>query len=1268
MKLASVSRYLQRARRAKRNIEYKHYHNTGEKIDKVLITNQASFEKDNSMSSTDSKIPYEDTHVDNQKKMLLHLNSIADDIDDFMDENPIVEVEDSMSDLDLLVKRMEDMRSQYRSRYKEISELKYNEDLEEEFADRLKSMKDYIKFCKEAKLKIRKQEKAGKQDEMQARNNTFLFLLEDATRVLQSLEKEINIGEIPLDFGELSRRRKGLESVEENVSRLATKFTEIISFSSSSDQDKKELNMFRERYNNLLTMKTAYVNKIKTDVQRSELDKEEALKELSLDIKLHRFNGYGSPTDIFTFQSNFEKLYLHKYPKRLLPDLLKNNFLGEMALAMVRYLYDIDEIWLRLKKAFGDPKVMLEKKFEEINKVAVLYKIKDTDRLMESIQSIINLMKDLISLSKQHKIENDLYYGDAFERIVKLLGDSRVTRWIISISDKELSNQEKWKDLMEFLEKESSVLLQKKLLFKKVDNKDHKQHGNKTVHHTEPQIMSSTKSPLICSICDQDGHVATIGPNNTKVIQYYTCKKFVDMAPKQRFAAVKSKGLCYQCILPGADVTKGKHNEGKCQRDFVCKHDSHSRFKRKIHVLLCEAHKDTEENKKLLEEYKARCITREKRVEIPEFSKGIKLSFHSSGSTYRPTFDDAKIETLSRCCYSEEEISEKAIYLLQTIMVNGQCFTIFYDSGCGECVTRFNAIPRLGERAIQEYSGTIQLGGVGGQITESKHGIYSVKLPMYNHDEAKLTGVCLDEITGEFPRYPIKGTVEDDLVNAYREAGGDINELPQLPSYIGGKVDFMIGIKYLRYFPEKVFQMPSGLTIYQSKFENAGGGRGVIGGPHQVFTQIEKQFHMNTNRLSTFICNQKSLFKMGLQVNPDLKLLGFDYSFDHELKKSNHLYMSRIEKRFEDVENAGTVINYRCINCRSCKMCKDGEHTEAVSIREEVEEDLIAKSVTVDSKRRQCTARLPLLYNPSKLAPNKHKAVKVYNQQLKKLNRNPKDKADVLQSERKLQMHGYVDYVRNLPEDIQDMMRNNLIQNFIPWRAVWKEDSISTPCRVVFDASQATDSGYSLNDIIAKGRNNLNKLQEIFIRWLSHPIGFHSDIQKMYNCVSLQKEHWCMQRYIWQKDLDPSQIPEEKVIMSLIYGVKSSGNLAEHCIRRTANMAKDEYPEINEIIQKDIYVDDCLSGAMSLREAHQKADNLELVLSRGGFSLKGIAFSKMKPPTSMSDDDKSIVVAGIRWFTESDTISLNLKDLNFSKRHRGKRQKIEDDVIPIKLT
>ena len=157
---------------------------------------------------------------------------------------------------------------------------------------------------------------------------------------------------------------------------------------------------------------------------------------------------------------------------------------------------------------------------------------------------------------------------------------------------------------------------------------------------------------------------------------------------------------------------------------------------------------------------------------------------------------------------------------------------------------------------------------------------------------------------------------------------------------------------------------------------------------------------------------------------------------------------------FETVENSGSKITYRCSICRNCKVCKEHSTDEIMSIKEEVEQDVINKSVKVDVASQRTTASLPLMNNPSiTLAHNKERALKVYDQQIRKLNQNTDDKKDVIESEEKLQQLGYVDYVRNLKPEQQETLRSE-IQNFFPWRAVWHGNSISTPCRLVFDASQ----------------------------------------------------------------------------------------------------------------------------------------------------------------------------------------------------------------------
>ena len=74
--------------------------------------------------------------------------------------------------------------------------------------------------------------------------------------------------------------------------------------------------------------------------------------------------------------------------------------------------------------------------------------------------------------------------------------------------------------------------------------------------------------------------------------------------------------------------------------------------------------------------------------------------------------------------------------------------------------------------------------------------------------------------------------------------------------------------------------------------------------------------------------------------------------------------------------------------------------------------------------------------------------------------------------------------------------------------------------------------------------------------------------------------------------MDPRELPEEKVIKTLIYGVKSCGNQAkrERGLRQTARLSAEEYPQVNQIAQNYIHVDDYLSGEENVEKAFKKVD------------------------------------------------------------------------------
>ena len=75
--------------------------------------------------------------------------------------------------------------------------------------------------------------------------------------------------------------------------------------------------------------------------------------------------------------------------------------------------------------------------------------------------------------------------------------------------------------------------------------------------------------------------------------------------------------------------------------------------------------------------------------------------------------------------------------------MNKQNYSLFYDTGCCDMVSRYAAIKSIGSRAKQEPSIRISIGGFGNAEVKSNHGIFQVKLSVFNGSEATFSGVLI---------------------------------------------------------------------------------------------------------------------------------------------------------------------------------------------------------------------------------------------------------------------------------------------------------------------------------------------------------------------------------------------------------------------------------------------------------------------------------------------------------------------------------------------
>ena len=735
--------------------------------------------------------------MDQYKQLIVQERVLSSDIQDFGTDYDIEYM--LLDEIKELSDKFMNMRREFKSIHSQLEQLS-KDDYEQLHAKSYVLTTEYtteiIKRFNSRKQELRTLNSTINQSKrVQHNESVSKFLMNEVTSKINSLT--ITFSEDPNNFNydELIQAEKNQQNNRQASDNLTKQMEKILSCEDHFTED--QINDLNTTYNKLSKLKTIYFDKLQHVIKTKEINKEQKFQVNKLNIELSKFKGYDSSSDIYTFKSDFEKLHTKLTPSALLPDLLKNNYLEGSALTLVKGIDEIDEIWRRLKASYGDPKLLLSKKLSALNQTNRLWRVRDPEKQIETLSTILNLMRDVMKLASQHNLEKHLFYSNTIQDIYQLLDDVRVNKWFSFLEGETFDEPDVWKELIKFLEKEISVQQLKLLHCTQrsttiTDTNTNKQSRTSGVRKPSSHFVNN--GPVIqtkCFICDKTGHTQTNGPNGSKLIQYFSCPMFADMKPSQRFSTLRHKGLCTQCLFPGAQQSRGKHQDGRCQHEFVCPHPSHDGYGTKKHVLICQDHATTPESNQVLQNFKERCILRQK--DVRQFSKDIKLAFHINVESYASKQRSTQ----------EPSIKDNAIYILQTINVDGQPFTIFFDLGCSDMVITENAVKRLGKRASLEYKGDIAIGGVG-KVQTISSGAYTIRIPLHDGQDAQLLGVCLPQITSKFPTYKLK-QVEDDISTAYIQSGGNPDDLPRLPPSVGGEIDIMIGIKYIWYHPKKSF-------------------------------------------------------------------------------------------------------------------------------------------------------------------------------------------------------------------------------------------------------------------------------------------------------------------------------------------------------------------------------------------------------------------------------------------------------------------------------
>ncbi|XP_075227514.1 uncharacterized protein LOC142327976 [Lycorma delicatula] len=149
---------------------------------------------------------------------------------------------------------------------------------------------------------------------------------------------------------------------------------------------------------------------------------------------------------------------------------------------------------------------------------------------------------------------------------------------------------------------------------------------------------------------------------------------------------------------------------------------------------------------------------------------------------------------------------------------------------------------------------------------------------------------------------------------------------------------------------------------------------------------------------------------------------------------------------------------------------------------------------------------------------------------------------------------------------------------YLPHHAVFKETSLTTKLRVVFDGSAKSSNGLSLNDTLMIGPTVQQDLFSIILRFRVHNYVITSDITKMYRQILVTQKDSNLQRILWREN------PEQDLKhYALRTGTTSASFLATRCLVQIPNACR--------AILND-YVDDLITGADSVHEIKQLKTNV----------------------------------------------------------------------------
>ena len=1115
-----------------------------------------------------------------------------------------------------------------------------------------------------------------------------ISMVEDLQEISRIISHKISPGLSDVEILSMDKRdRAALKELKVNIEKKSSKLPDNCDANLKTEAVKgfKAASKWLSDLNNLLIDRGLHL---------------ESERRHAKPLELEKFCGH---TDTKTNVYEFFKLYnivSRGFTKEDKAYYLYANYLSEDMKKEVRHIRnDFFQMKELLIRRHGNINILLMHKRNQIKKLkSIHFKSNRSEKIkfVKSFCEIVDQIGSMVELNVKDypNMQAEVFSYNNVIEIAKLLPEfifSGFSREYVRESSKRseecLSGEESFNVLMKHLKQTLKDLefTQELYLDESVDKDVKPKSKQKPIYSFESGNQISDESTGKLNTDKYYGAPCIAHKKTKKRVRDCLsgkCRDFLQMKPLERNKMAEEKNVCKLCLLYRCKKEQTNNQcllKGVLPPEIACNRCEKARVH--CNVLLCSDHKnDSEDIKNAIGKF------------LPGFSKGTAIELMLVGKIMKVNADpmilpmrvnENAFDIKQGKCVPKSDVAFKtkpnspnqAVYPMQIINLGGIHVQVLFDTGAmGECM-KADIAEKLKLTVLDPRPQSFTV--AGGDVMMTKCPLYEITLGPNDRDEYQTFPLLgMEKISDTVPK--------TDLSELVKKARKELVSFPEskavYPQSIGGQeIELIIGIRQAHLFPTREYVFPDGLQVWRSPLQDVFGSNMIFAGTYDV---VQNAYNF-INQIPTFFKEECRLYKItdclaaidSLVVRKDnpfaskhQEVVVPEEKIPENLvcemledlsNKANETVTLKTsgpkaaEKLFEEQEQAGCTVDYRCPDCQDCKQCKESNKVRAVSIKEEAEEALIAKSVDVDLDKKISSCVYPFIKDPDVYLSNKWNgkktnfdmAVATLKSQQRK---SPEIRKSVVAFNKELYEKKFVAPLGEFPADIQKKISEAKFVHYFCWRTVFKPDSVSTPARIVIDPTVS-----SFNDVIAKGNNCLTSLYQLIINWRSNIFAFTSDISKMYNSVQLKPEMYRYSLYLFSESLDPSEDIQIWVNKTLMYGLKSAANQATHALRETATLMKEEYPLAHEVIHEKTYMDDSSGGSNDQDECEEIIQQVKSLLPNGGFKLKVVTKSGEIPDEKASSDGITTSFAGYKWLPKEDLLMFKCGDINFNAKRRG---------------